>query len=354
MDKLCLNCGNNAHNKSLCKKPRTSYGVINFDIPHKPEYKKQFIKKYAGKNIIQYMIKSNMYPDIKHHFTNIEIPINSRKYYIDDAVYNTEIVNNSNLDIFHYYQDKLMFMMVSRKYSLGFVQFISGRYEPSDIFAIIYLFKQMYESEIIMIASKSFDDLLFYFLNRNNYGKCETLDYVYRGKYKNEYLKSKEKFTLLSGNPSDLMPLNLKFYTDIIKPTYPNAEWGFPKGRRNNDDYDNITCAEREFCEETGYHKTECKILDLISPIEEELIGTNGTTYRHVYYISADNCPDHHKKKEYDSFEIGKVAWFGYQQAMQIIRPYHNKKKEILTKTYLFLLNNLVKMTVESNHKSDY
>ena len=41
---------------------------------------------------------------------------------------------------------------------------------------------------------------------------------------------------------------------------YSDTEWGFPKGRRNNNEKD-IECANREFYEETNYKNNEYQIL---------------------------------------------------------------------------------------------
>ena len=47
---------------------------------------------------------------------------------------------------------------------------------------------------------------------------------------------------------------NLKSLIDESKTNWKMPEWGFPKGRRNYQEND-ISCALREFEEETGYHR---------------------------------------------------------------------------------------------------
>jgi ADP-ribose pyrophosphatase YjhB (NUDIX family) len=62
-------------------------------------------------------------------------------------------------------------------------------------------------------------------------------------------------------------------------------EWGFPKGRRNIDESD-ITCARREFFEETRLDPSNITIYTWMQPIEEMFFGINRINYKHVYYVA--------------------------------------------------------------------
>ena len=62
-------------------------------------------------------------------------------------------------------------------------------------------------------------------------------------------------------------------------------EWGFPKGRRNYHEKD-ISCALREFEEETGYKRTDLSIMQNIQPVEEIFTGSNYKSYKHKYFIA--------------------------------------------------------------------
>ena len=138
------------------------------------------------------------------------------------------------------------------------------------------------------------------------------------------------------------IPLDLDFYTKHIKPRWKKPEWGFPKGRRDKRAEENMTCACREFEEETGYKKNDYIILNKIEPIEEKLVGTNGISYKHIYYLSMNNRDKNIKITDYDKYEIGEIKWFSYDDAMCHIRPYHTDKKKSLTRVYLFILNYLI------------
>ena len=147
-------------------------------------------------------------------------------------------------------------------------------------------------------------------------------------------------------NPSEdeenNIPWNLNFYTKYIKPRWKKPEWGFPKGRRDKKAEENLSCACREFEEETGYKKNDYIVLNKIEPIEEKLTGTNGINYKHIYYLAINSNENFQDFGNYDEYEIGDIKWFTYEEAICYIRPYHIDKKKILTRVYLFLLNYLI------------
>ncbi len=138
-------------------------------------------------------------------------------------------------------------------------------------------------NEIKNIGSKSFDELWTEMWN-NDETKLNNL--------KKEFYNAKQKFETLKNNKD--IEINLDFYIDNVQPIYKSNEWGFPKGRRSK--FENQKdCALREFFEETNIPKDKIKIIDSIEPIEENLIGTNGIKYRHIYYIAEiqeDFLPD--------------------------------------------------------------
>ena len=342
---LCANCGKLGHEFKLCKEPITSYGIINIDIVDNSSETLVIKDKFSTKKNTYYKIISTKYPEIKCYISdNIKLSED------DDGVYKLDNDNipyqeEEHIQKFCYYKDKILFMMVSRKFSLGFIEFIRGKYSVSDSKSIIKLFEQMYEDEIKYISKNQYDNILYYFLNRNNEPKEKVLNRIYEGKYSNEYCEAKIKFNMLrdpSIDENNDVQLDLDFYTKYIRPKFKKPEWGFPKGRRDKRTEENLSCACREFEEETGYKKDEYNVLNKIEPIEEKLVGTNGISYKHIYYLAMNNCEKQHLLGSFDSYEIGEIRWFTYDEAMAHIRPYHMEKKRILTRVYLFLLNYLI------------
>lgn len=242
---------------------------------------------------------------------------------------NSNINYSSNEDMYNFsvLKSNIKFLMAQRRYTLGYIEFIRGRYNVDNIDGIGALFEQMIQSEIKNIASKTYDELWVGFWGNNH-------------KKNQEYHIAKGKFDqLLNG-----VPFSIKFYTDNIKPKYTSLEWGFPKGRKNiNEDEDDLVCACREFTEETGIDHNKIKIMDNISPFSETFIGTNGKKYKHVYYIgSLDDISDDIKQMTGNN-EIYRIGWFSYDEAINMIRPYHVLRKNILTELFINIMNELLK-----------
>ena len=109
------------------------------------------------------------------------------------------------------------------------------------------------------------------------------------------------------------------------------AEWGFPKGRREVGESD-YNCAIREFSEETGYPISSLIKIRNIVPFEEIFTGSNYKSYKHKYYLMYMHWEE--SQLEASSFvsnnEISCIEWKTYEQCMEAIRFYNIEKKELL------------------------
>ena len=128
-----------------------------------------------------------------------------------------------------------------------------------------------------------------------------------------------------------LQSLIAETITDWIEP-----EWGFPKGRHNNLEKD-LSCGLREFEEETGYTAHNIKIIQNILPYEEIFTGSNYKSYKHKYYLGYINLTQE-PYKSYQDTEISKIAWYTYKDAKKMIRPYNLEKLAMLEKINIVLL----------------
>lgn len=216
--------------------------------------------------------------------------------------------------------DKLEYLLIKRKDSLGYVDFMRGKYPIFNKDYIINLLSEMTYDECIKIKNKEFDEL------------WNELWGEYVGtQYKNEEKISKEKFKLLkNGITINSINYNLSKLIDEITNNYKEPEWGFPKGRRNYQEKD-YNCAMREFEEETGYNKNDICLLQNIIPLEEIFTGSNYKSYKHKYYLGyldISNKP----KFDFQESEVSEVKWFSYEECLEKIRPYNLEKKDILKK----------------------
>jgi 8-oxo-dGTP pyrophosphatase MutT (NUDIX family) len=211
--------------------------------------------------------------------------------------------------------------MVQRKNSLGYFEFIRGRYNLSNIESVKYLLEQMVPHEIFDINNKDFDFLWNNLWDENN---------IKNKNHQKEYIMSKQKFDELKIKNSDLLKSTNSFYS--------SNEWGFPKGRREMYESD-LLCAIREFEEETNYNESMYNLFENCNFLRENLIGTNGVKYVHNYYlallIDISNI-------SYSNNEIGDIKLMNITECINAIRPYHNNKLLIIIQIYN-LINNFIK-----------
>ena len=110
------------------------------------------------------------------------------------------------------------------------------------------------------------------------------------------------------------------------------AEWGFPKGRRNYQERD-YECAVREMMEETGYSTDSVKNIKNILPFEEYFIGSNYKSYKHKYFLMK---MDYEKSKNVslenikNNFEISAIKWMPFLDCVNAIRSYNLEKRKII------------------------
>jgi 8-oxo-dGTP pyrophosphatase MutT (NUDIX family) len=214
-------------------------------------------------------------------------------------------------------KNEIKYLMIQRKDSLSFMEFVRGKYELSNIEYIKKLLLNMTISERDMIITNTFENIWNYiwFQTDNNSNKNNK-----------EYMNSKFKFSLLNENNF------LKNYITSIKSVFFSQEWGFPKGRRKIKEND-IDCAVREFFEETRITEDNISIINEINPFEEMFFGTNGIMYKHLYYISKLKNTD--IPIEIDNTcleqirEIRAISWFNYNEVISHIKSYNTERIEL-------------------------
>lgn len=294
--------------------------------------------------------------------------------------------------------NRIEYLLIRRKDTLGYIDFIRGKYSVYNKQYIINMFKQMTNDERKRILKYAKEE------NAYDYGfklwrqlwtnEIIPITPYFNHSYHNhktdtKYFKqteekiSKEKFTILCngrGMGKGRHPFHLQTLINECEQQYPNwsweePEWGFPKGRRDTEESDWV-CALREFKEETGhpyeqtihkeppppppgliqipkYHLRPQSALMMIHkelpvekniqpianlyPFEENFMGSNYKPYKHKYYLMQMDYQD--SDISFLSTEVSKVAWKSYEECMENIRFYNVEKKQMLTKIHLLLEN---------------
>jgi len=222
--------------------------------------------------------------------------------------------------------------MIQRKDTLGFVEFLRGKYNLENVKYIYKIFEIMTKKERNFIEKNDFDTIWnSLWMNKNI------------KQYRNEYDNSKKKFNKLKDGIEldDKSILNLHKLNCETPCFWDTPEWGFPKGRRNLRETD-LECAHREFQEETAFKKQDYKFLN-IKPIDEVFLGSNNIRYKHVYFIGMsmiDTDEIHiNNNNVLQLMEISNLGWFTYEECMHKIRPYNLEKKEALKKANEIITN---------------
>lgn len=267
----CTNCGMGGHVFRSCLSPVTSYGII----------------------AIRYMNDT---------FSN-------------SLFSKTTTISNGN--------DSIQFLLIQRKDSLAFVEFIRGKYNPYEEEYLGRLFRGMTQKEQESILSKTFDELW-----HSVWGESSNVK-----SHKNDYDTSEKKFFIIKENLAELIKNNPTKWTE--------PEWGFPKGRRNPHETD-LNCATREFQEETGLKRPEFTIIQNTYPISETFFGSNQVHYCHKYYIAVCNKNievEMNMDNPHMVREIGAIQWCSLDEAISKIRPDNVEKREILLKAGKIMRN---------------
>lgn len=234
------------------------------------------------------------------------------------------------------------YLLIRRKDTLGFVDFMRGKYSIYNKEYILNMIKQMTNDEKLRLINDPFSKLW-----GDLWGiQCavgETSNNIKAtDPYKAEEQSSKNKFeSLKSGIYTKTECYTLEELIKMTEETWTEAEWGFPKGRRNYQERD-YDCAVREFCEETGYSLDKLIWLKNIQPFEEIFTGSNYKSYKHKYYVTYMSYSDTLTTRHLQACEVSESAWMPFDQCFKSIRSYNVEKKRLLIAVEKMLSDNLL------------
>jgi 8-oxo-dGTP pyrophosphatase MutT (NUDIX family) len=225
------------------------------------------------------------------------------------------------------------YLMIRRKDTLGFIDFLRGKYSVYNRGYILNMFKQMTVQEKERIRTLDFEVLW-----KQLWGSSK----LYK-QYRSEEFVSRDKFNALRSGIFLNQPYNL---TDIIDESntiyqFDEPEWGFPKGRRNYQEKD-YACAYREFSEETGFLVSHLYQIKNLLPFEEIFTGSNYKSYSHKYYLTFMRYEDSLDVSRFDRGEVSKMEWKTVDQCLESVRPYNLEKKRLITNINETITNHLI------------
>lgn len=228
-------------------------------------------------------------------------------------------ITSYGIILFRTSESGLQYLMIRRKDSFGYIDFIRGKYSPYNLNQIQNIVSEMSINEKKKILSEPFDSLWKEMWGDNS-----------KTQYKSEeYASSKKSDLLKSGIFVNGQKITLSNIVENSPTIWTETEWEFPKGRRDPKEKD-LDCAAREFEEETGILKSNITIVENVVPFEETFIGTNHKSYKHKYFLAKMN-DDEHALNNFQKTEVSKLEWKTFEQCLEAIRSYNLEKKIIIT-----------------------
>ena len=253
----------------------------------------------------------------------------SNKYFCNNCNRTNHVYNNCRAPItsigviaFRCGESGPEFLMIRRRDSFGFVDFVRGKYSLNDEAYIQRIIDEMTISEKANLLRLTFEQLW-----RLLWG-----EYTRGSQYKNEEHISFEKYRQVLGGirTKDGRVKTLHQFIEESTTRWTETEWGFPKGRRNYNEKD-LPCALRECLEETGYDICNDNVIQNIAPFEEIFMGSDMKCYKQKYFLAMVDL-DKKPKKAHDIMEVGLMKWMTFDECIETIRPYNLEKISIVHK----------------------
>jgi 8-oxo-dGTP pyrophosphatase MutT (NUDIX family) len=205
---------------------------------------------------------------------------------------------------------QLSVLMVKRKDSMSYMEFIRGKYEISNVEYVKRLIKHMTIAEQNSISSSDFSVLW-----TKLWGNSRDTDSI-------EFDIARDKF-----NSVPIQKLVKEVPSIFVEP-----EWGFPKGRRMRGESD-VACATREFFEETNIPAESYTVLPNLT-FNETFVGTNDIKYKHVYFVALLQDSKlinlSQKLTPMQRREVSAVEWKTMMECKMITRPHYAERKKII------------------------
>ena len=237
-------------------------------------------------------------------------------------------------------ENNIEYLMICRRNTIGFVQFIRGQYINSDIDYIQTLFNVMSNDEIKIIKEnlQNFENLWEYLWLDKFYSNSND-------RIRKDRMSSEKKFNHICQGISILneVSINIEYFINSKSKFYKEPEWEFPKGRRNINEIESET-ALREFTEETGIQREEISFVNDKPIFVEQYKSYDNVEYNNQYFLVYINThmdkfvisPDN--KEQFT--EVSKIDFHTYEKAISLMRDYCPYKIKLLKKIDDYIKNN--------------
>lgn len=298
--------------------------------------------QYANYNSIVKLIEKTKCincNDIDHQFKKCNLPINSFGI------------------IYFRFNPEFEILMVQRKHTISFIDFIRGNYNPNYFNIMVDMFNTMTIEEKNMLLHESFETI-WQIIWTNKIFNQNSSDYKFASR-KYNFIQNEFEYNGYKWNVE----------TFILRSTKSiDLEWCIPKGRRNKNE-NNISCAIREFYEETNIYLDHNKLIQepnnainnfeskfhpifnyhTYQPItyNEEFISNNNICYRYTYFLyeSKHHSSDFTNKlkieNKFQRVEISNIKWMNMDDLKEHLFPHDFKRYHLINKIKNDIINKL-------------
>ena len=220
-------------------------------------------------------------------------------------------ITSYGIILFRIFNEELQYLMIRRKNSFGYIDFIKGQYSENNLEYLQKLFDEMSIEEKELIQLNDDFDILW---------KRMWEDNIKSGVFNH----SKQKFINLK---------TLGIIQQLINSSstkWKETEWEFPKGRRNYMEKD-LECALREFQEETGISIYDIILIENLLPFEETFVGTNDKIYKNKYFLASINKNSNNFEEfNFQLSVLSKMECKTLDECNNSIRPYNLEKINLI------------------------
>jgi 8-oxo-dGTP pyrophosphatase MutT (NUDIX family) len=213
------------------------------------------------------------------------------------------------------FDENIKILLIQRRFSIAFTDIVRGKV---DTFAskehIAQNLQRLTQDELGKLQNACFDDLWkLIWWNK----KCD----IFKRDRDNAY--------------ENFRKLNIFGVLDKKKivPKYTHPEIGFPKGRKNRNEKD-LTCAIREWKEETNLVQTDIKRLFKNKRLQTEYTAFNGNTFKITYYLMELDERFLTKHTTDTLEEVYDLFYASYLQSLNLFRDYEHYQLKVFKDAY--------------------
>ncbi len=221
----------------------------------------------------------------------------------------TSSFTKKSLGIILISRDLSKVILIKKRYTYEFDDFLHGKYDPLRMDQMRNLFSNMTLEEKLIIKSRNYEHMWFH----KHLGQGNPL----------LHQKGSRRFFEAFGNGRD------QEWADLLRiingTTYKTSTmYEFPKGRKNDKNEPNIITAMREVEEETHIKTGDYRLVPHIKKTTSKVEG--GVRYLCIYYVAVVTKPVNpciRITSAEQCFEVSEVGWYSLSEIQKINTSNH-------------------------------